>query len=234
MKFLIDSEIFKKFPGLNIGLVLCKGIDNHGSVEEVTHSVEAETHRIRENFNPETLSQQPKIDSWRKAYAAFGGEPKKNRSSVENLYKMVLNGVELRSINKLVDSYNYISLKYMLPLGGEDFDKMQGDVILTFASDNEPPVMLLGDKESHSPRKGEVIYKDEISAICRRWNWREADRTKLTEDTTKCILVVEGLPPVSRGEIEKATLELKEMIQTHCGGNLNHFILNSELSQVEL
>lgn len=234
MKFTIDSKIFETFPGLSLGLVVCKNIDNSGTAEEVASAIQAEAQRIGENFNAETFFQQPKIDCWRKAYAAFGGEPKKNRSSVENLYKMVLNGVELRSISKVVDIYNYISLKHMLPLGGEDLDKMQGDLVLGFASNNEPAVLLLGEKEPRAPRQGEVIYKDGISAICRRWNWREADRTKLTEETKNCILVVEGLPPVSGSEVETATVELKEMVQKHCGGNLNHFILNSELSDVEL
>ena len=48
--------------------------------------------------------------------------------------------------------------KRTTPVGGEDLDKVKGDVILTFAGANEPPVVLLGDKESRPPHEGEIIY----------------------------------------------------------------------------
>ena len=122
----------------------------------------------------------------------------------------------------------------MLPVGGEDMDKMKGDVVLTFAGSNETPVLLLGDKEPRVPHSGEVIYKDTISTICRRWNWREADRTKLTEETKNSILVIEGLPPVAKEEIENATNELKELIQKFCGGNVVCTVLNEDKNEVNL
>ena len=234
MKFRIDNQIFKKFSGLNIGVIVVKGVNNSGVLAEVQENIRKEEERIRENYNTETLSQNPKIDIWRKAYSAFGAKPKENKSSVENLYRLVLNGINLRHINNLVDIYNLISLKHMLPVGGEDTDKIQRDVLLTFASENEPPVLLLGDKEPRPPHLGEVIYKDDISTICRRWNWREADRTKFTEETRNCILVIEGLSPVTREEIEAATNELKEMVEKYCGGTLVYSVLDRNKSEIEI
>lgn len=37
------------------------------------------------------------------------------------------------------------------------------------------------------------MYKDDAGVLCRRWNWREADRTKLEKTTTRAILVCEDL-----------------------------------------
>ncbi|MBI2658552.1 hypothetical protein HYX05_00420 [Candidatus Woesearchaeota archaeon] len=226
--------MFEKFGGLNIGVVIAKGISNTEISNEVQDEIREQEKEIRAKYNTETLSQNPKIDIWRKAYSAFGAKPKEHKSSVENLYRLVLQGVNLRHINKLVDIYNLISLKHMLPVGGEDIDKMRGDVILTFAGTNEVPVLLLGDKEPRPPHAGEVIYKDAISTICRRWNWREADRTKLTGETKNCVLVIEGLPPVTREEIENATKELKELIQEFCSGNVVYSILDKIKNQVDL
>ena len=226
MKFKIESKIFEKFEGLNIGVVIAKGIDNTGLFEEIQNKIREQEKEIRTKYNTETLSQNPKIDVWRKAYSAFGAKPKEHKSSVENLYRLVLNENNIRHINNLVDIYNLISLKHMLPVGGEDIGKMKGDIILTFSEANEAPVLLLGDKEPRPPHLGEVIYKDEISTICRRWNWREADRTKLTEETKNCVLVIEGLPPVTKEEIENTTIELKELIQRFCGGDVNYYVLD--------
>jgi len=119
-----------------------------------------------------------------------------------------------------------VSLRYMVPVGGEDIDKTHGSIRLTFAESQEPAVLLLGDKEPRPPHAGEVIYRDDVSVICRRWNWRETDRTKLSEETRNCVLVIEGLPPVSREEIERATEELKEIVKTCCGGDISSALLD--------
>lgn len=233
MKFKISSKIFEKFPELSVGVLVCKGINNQGVPEEVIRFIKGREKEIRTQFDSETLSQNPKISAWKEAYRAFGAKPKENKSSVESLYRRALKGEELRHINRIVDIYNYISLKYMVPVGGEDLDKIQGDVHLTIAEKDEASVLLLGDKEPRPPHEGEVIYKDEISAICRRFNWREADRTKFIEETKNAVLVVEGLPPVTKEEIEKILEEMKELLESFCGGEIHHFILNESNSEIE-
>ncbi len=234
MKLKIDQKIFEKFSELNVGVVIAKGINAAGTAEEIIAQIRKTKREIKEKYDAETLSSTPKIAVWIKAYSAFGAKPKENKSSVENLYRMVLSGNSIRQINKLVDIYNLISLKHMLPAGGEDLDKMTGDIVLTFAEKNEPAVMLLGDKDARPPHEGEVIYKDNISAICRRWNWREADRTKLTEETKNCILVVEGLPPAIKEEVERSTKELKELIEKHCGGTIIYQVLNKNNPEITI
>lgn len=234
MKVKIDHKIFEKFEEVNIGIVIIKDINNFGILKEVENKIREQEREIRAKYNTETLPQDPKIDTWRKAYTSFGAKPKEHKSSVENLYRLVLRGDNLRHINNLVDIYNLISLKYMLPVGGEDLDKIQGDILLTFAGSSEIPVLLLGDKEPRAPNEGEVIYKDDNSAICRRWNWREAERTKLTEETKNCILVIEGLLPVTKEEIENATKELQHLLQKYCGGNITYGILDKNRHEAEL
>ena len=137
----------------------------------------------------------------------------------------VLKCEERRSINALVDIYNIISLRHMLPLGGEDLDKVSGNVTLCLAEANEAPVTLLGDKEARPPHAGEVIYKDNVSAICRRFNWHEADRAKLEKETKNALLVIEGLPPATKADVAKATEELKALVEKYCGGSVSTFLL---------
>jgi len=234
MKFKVDPKIFEKYPEAVIGVVVVKAADNTGEISpEVIKSLRAEESRIKSSFQSETFSQEPRIDCWRKAYASFGVKPKDAKSSVEALYKMVLRGVELRKINKLVDLYNYICLKYMFPVGGEDIDKIVGDLQLTFASADEKPVKLLGDAGPEPPKEGEVFYRDDEGAICRCWNWREAERTMLTEKTTNAILVVEGLGS-AKNEIIQATKELPELVINVCGGSVSTSILDCNNTEIEL
>jgi len=229
MNFTINPKIFTKYPGLQIGVVIAKNLTNDcAMITEIQKQLRQQEKRIRETLLTETLSQQPKIKIWRHAYSAFGAKPKDNLSSVENLYRTVLRDNSIRHINNLVDIYNLISLKHLMPVGGEDLDKIKGDINLTFAGADESPVLLLGDKEPRPPHEGEVIYKDDLSAICRRWNWREADRTKLTPQTKNCILVIEALPLVAFDEIKTATEELNNLVAKYCSGILATYLLKSD------
>ena len=79
---------------------------------------------------------------------------------------------------------------------------------------------LLGEPEARPPKPGEVIYRDRAGAICRRWNWKEADRTKLTEATRNAVLVVEGMPPVTRDELAAALEELAKRVRERCGATV--------------
>ncbi len=233
MKFRIDERIFDKYPDLVVGVVVALGINNGGTSEEIIQLIRSEEEKIRGSFDLNTLSDNPKIAAWRRAYSSFGAKPKKYRSSMENLYRMVLQGRNIRHINKLVDIYNYISLKYMVPVGGDDIDKVEGDIVLTFARGDERFVEL-NSREVKNPRPGEVIYRDNRDVLCRRWNWRESDKTKMTEETRNACLAVEGLPPVTKREIEVAVGELAELIKRFCGGRVEVFILDRNKPEAEI
>lgn len=233
MKLKIDKEIFQKFPDVVIGVVVAKGVNNQGESNEVINSIREKAGEIRENFNSETLSQNPRVDSWRKAYSSFGAKPKNYKCSVENLYRMILQGIELRHINKIVDIYNYISIKHLVPAGGDDIDKVDGDIILRFARGDEP-FRELNSEEVKNPKQGEVVYSDDKEILCRRWNWRECDKSKMTEKTRNVAIVLEGLPPVREEEIEKIIEELESLVKQHCGGEIQTFILDINNSEVEI
>jgi len=217
MKFIIDAEIFERFLGLKVGIVQGKNIDNHGESDEIMSLIREREKEIRREFDSETLSQHPKIQAWRKAYSSFGVKPKKYKSSVESLYRMVLRGVDLRSINKIVDIYNYISLKHTVPVGGDDTAKVDGDIRLKFARGDEP-FTPLNSIETESAKKGEVVYADSKEVLCRRWNWRECEKTKMMEDTKDVLLVVEGLSPVNKEEVQRIVEELSTLIREYCHG----------------
>jgi lysyl-tRNA synthetase class 2 len=224
MKFKIDPSVFETFPGLNVGILRANGVDNHGECPDLVEEIKSIQEEIRDNFDLGTLADCPKIQNWRKAYALFGAKPKKHLSSVESLYRMTLEGRNMRPINKLVDIYNCISMMHMVPVGGDDLSRVEGDILLRFANGDEP-FSPLGSDEPQTARKGEVIYADNKEVLCRRWNWRESNKTKMTEDTHEVLLVAEGLPPVTAEEIEHAVSDLSRMIQQYCGGKTRSYVL---------
>jgi DNA/RNA-binding domain of Phe-tRNA-synthetase-like protein len=216
----VTDEIFERYPEVVLGVITVHGIDNSGDGDPLLGPLRREEERIRERLAGIQISEHPHIAPWREAYRKFGAKPKDHPSSIENLARRVLKGQSVPQINPLVDLYNTISLRYLVPVGGEDLDRIQGDVLLTVATDHEAPVHLLGEPEARPPKPGEVIYRDDLGTLCRRWNWKEAERTKLTAATRHAFLVIEGLPPVGHDLVAQATEELAASIREHCGGDV--------------
>jgi DNA/RNA-binding domain of Phe-tRNA-synthetase-like protein len=232
-KFRVDESIFNVFPDVVLGIIIARNINNSGERSEIMSALRQEQTKTVERFAGVSVNEHPQIVPWREAYRKFGAKPKDYPSSVENLIKRVSKGYSLPHINLLVDIYNTISLRHIVPVGGEDLDKIEGDIQLVFASDHERPIRLLGEPEDRAPKPGEVIYKDNAGAICRRWNWKEADRTKFTEVTKNAVIVIEGLPPVFRNQMENILQELAALITEYCGGNVSTTIIDKDHPEYE-
>ncbi len=227
MKLTVNPQLFTAFDNPRIAVTVVKGTDNRADIAAFESEIGELITSLREEYGNKTISQLPKIAAWREAYRTFGVKAKDYPSSIESLYKRIMRGQPNR-ISPLVDIYNYISLKYMLPAGGEDTDKMQGDLQLTYATADEKPVTVLGKNEVQAPAEGEVIYKDDAGTICRRWNWREVVRTILTDDTKNCMLILEALNPVTDGELLIAQKELGDLVEKYCGGSVKHFMIDKK------
>ena len=234
MNLRIEPEIFEQYPDIILGVAVIRGINNRGNSSEIASLLREAEGSALGNLGSTPVVEHPLVVPWREAYRKFGAKPKECPSSIENLVRRISKGEEVRHINKLVDIYNIVSLKYFVPVGGEDVDKIEGDVLLTIAKEDEEPVILLGEKEARPPYPKEVIYRDDKGAICRRWNWKEVDRTKLTEATKNSCIVIEGLPPVDRGKIERAVDDLSGLIKKYCGGDVTTTVLDKRNPQVKL
>ena len=233
MKFVIEQDVLNAFPEVRIGVLVLEDVDNR-SQQGFAAELRSACERARSQLDGANVAEHPRIHCWREAYRTFGAKPKKYSSSIENLVRRTLKGESLRSINPLVDLYNIVSLKHLLPVGGEDLDRIEGDIRLTRAGDDEPAILLLGEKEARAPKASEVIYTDERGAICRRWNWKEAERTKLTADTKRAVLVLEALPPATLKELEGAMAELEKLVRAHTRASAAMHVLDKNSSEFEL
>lgn len=224
-KFVLEEDFLKIFPDSKIGILVCEGIDNHIKDKEKygDYLQSACKEAMRYVQNPE-FTENPVIRTWRDAFYKFKTK-KGARCSIEAMLKRVSKGGEIGCINPLVDIYNGISLKYGLPVGGEDIDKFVGDNRLTVADGSEEFITYGSDK-SEPPYEGEVIYKDEAGAICRCFNWRESVRTMLTEDTVNAFMCIETVAGERQEELNKALEELKAMIEKELGGKVSKYILD--------
>ncbi|MEV0756942.1 phenylalanine--tRNA ligase beta subunit-related protein [Streptosporangium sp. NPDC050280] len=157
----------------------------------------------------------PRIESWREAYRGFGAKPQRTRPSVDALVRRM----PPPEINRVVDAYNAISIRHGLPIGGEDLARYEGTARLVRASGDEPfEVAEKGEPAIDHPEAGEVVWRDDRGVTCRRWNWRQCVRTRITEETTDALFLLERLAPLSAEELRAAGDELAGLLEDVTAG----------------
>ena len=222
-RFVTEESFWELFPDARIGVVVAHGMRPTAAVPE--EDARALARRLAEanaaadaHLTSNTISQNEAVAVWRDAYQRFKTK-KGARCSVENLLKRVLKGNPVGSITPSVDAYNAVSLAYALPVGGEDIDAMAGDIRLgvTEGGDAFRP---LGEDEDAPTLAGELCYRDDAGAICRCWNWRDGERTALTDETAKAFLIIESVDPARAADLEAAVDELAGLVEGHLGATI--------------
>lgn len=218
-KFIAEESFWELFPDARLGVLRVSRLNNAPQENAAIAQALADAHETARSHVPnDTWTENDVVSRWRAAFQKFKTK-KGARASIEALLKRVSNGNTIGSINPLVDVYNTISLEYGVPVGGEDLAAVQGDVRLTIADGGEAfrPLGADGDEPA---LPGELVYKDDAGAICRCWNWREAERTMLTESTTDAVMVLEAVDASTDDTFWQATEALAKAIRTHLGAEV--------------
>lgn len=134
----------------------------------------------------------PHIAGWMAAYAAFGAKPKRTSPSVLALIKRAGGG--LPRIDPVTDLYNAVSVRHVLPVGGENLAAYVSAPRLEVAAGGEPfDTMESGAPVMDVALPGEVVWQDDAGVTCRRWNWRQCVRTRIGPETTTALFLLEAL-----------------------------------------
>jgi DNA/RNA-binding domain of Phe-tRNA-synthetase-like protein len=198
----VSDAVREAFPDYRAGVVVGDGLVNGPSGP------------LSVSFAP---LDHPHLVAWREAFRGFGAKPKRYQCSAEALIRRV-DG--LPSINRLVDLYNAVSVTHAVPVGGEDIDRVVGTVRLRFAGDHE--LFDGGDP----PKPGEVVWADAAGVTCRRWNWRQGVRTRLTESTTRAYFLFDALPELDDASLAAAMDDLSARLADSCPGvSLSSFVV---------
>jgi DNA/RNA-binding domain of Phe-tRNA-synthetase-like protein len=200
--FRVASEVFAAFPGLRLAVAVTEGIDN----ERARPTVEAEwaaawRAAAAEGAPYGNAQSHPRIRPWRERFAALGVSGKQFPSSVEALLRRAMKGGEPFRINSLVDWYNTLSLRHLVPAGGFDLAVVSGplELRLTRAGDT---FTALDAETSEAVPPGEVAYADGSTILTRHFVWRQSRAGLIAPATRDVFLVSEIL-----GEVGKQVAE---------------------------
>ena len=197
MALRIHPEIFGLFPGLQLAVVRTDTIDNHRERPGIGPFLEEAWREAGEAVaafgNPQS---HPRIEPWRTRLRAAGASPREFPSSVEALARRAGRGGDPFRINPLVDFYNAVSLRHLVPAGGFDLAAVGSDVDLRVTRGGERFAKLGTDGEE-PVGAGEVAYLCGEEVLTRHFVWRQSRIAAITPDTGMVMLMAEVL-----GEIE--------------------------------
>ncbi|MBS3921431.1 MAG: hypothetical protein KG012_21365 [Deltaproteobacteria bacterium] len=232
MYFSIQKELFDLLPDLTIGMVVATGLDNTHSSSEIDQRLQEAIEALKKNFVGDKAQDHPRIKPWRTAFTRLGISGSKFPSSVESMARRILKGDPFPKINPLVDLYNSISLRYLVPMGGHDLDTLQGNIYLRFAEGWEPFTPMGGGERVAVP-KGELVYRDDQEVLTRNWVWRQCEKDKADEKTRNIFIPIDVLGEVGSGLAGEIVRDLSEGVPKFLGGTLFSAILNRENPSVE-
>jgi DNA/RNA-binding domain of Phe-tRNA-synthetase-like protein len=230
--YRIDPEIFTRFPGYCRGVVVLDGLHNGPSPAELLADLRQAEEDLRRSLVVEDIPLNPRLQSWRQAFTAFGAKPNKYRPSIEALVRRALKE-QIPSINALVDAGNLLSLRHLVPVGAHSLDVVQGDLVLGFARGSEVFHGFDADEVEH-PEPGEVVYLEGELVLTRRWTWRQAQHTLILPETRSIEFNVDVLPPVDETEAQDICQQVLELVTRCCGGQGWHTVLSQGQPQVEI
>jgi DNA/RNA-binding domain of Phe-tRNA-synthetase-like protein len=207
----VADEVRALRPDYAVLLITADGLQpgpSDQASEAVLAAAEQRAARHLAGGRPEDL---PQVAQWREAFRGFGAKPQRTRPSVEALLRRLDTG--LPRIDRITDVYNAVSIASLLPVGGEDLAQYAGLARLVRAGGNEDfDTFADGQPVVEHPEPGEVIWRDDRGVTCRRWNWRQCARTRITAATTTGVFILDGLSALGTGGLQAAAAELTESL----------------------
>ena len=135
----------------------------------------------------------------------------------------------MSALDPIVDLYNAVSLRYAVPVGGENIAAYQGVPRLVVAKGNEPfDTVKEGETTIEYPSQDEVIWCDDSGVTCRRWNWRQGIRTRLSVDAQQMWFILESLPQMPVEKLHEAGRMLTDGLEKMMPGLWFEIALISE------
>ncbi len=228
---LVDPEIWRLFPGLRIAVVRASGIDNRAERPPVA-AAWREAWSAAGAIEVANAQSHPRVAPWREALRAAGAPPKKYPAAIESLLRRALKGGEPFAINPLVDFYNAVSLRWIVPAGGFDLGDVEGGTLGVNAVELRPTRagdrfhQLGGEGEEEVP-PGEVAYADGPDVLTRHFVWRQSEKAAIRPESRDVLLMSEILAEVDpEGRLCATVLDdLARGVELHFGVSAERWIV---------
>ena len=214
---MIDKPVRERFPDLDVVVRCIRGVEVKPYDEELERLKQEVCNQVRGKYTLEDLKDTPTIRAYRDFFWRIGVDPTKNRPASEALIRRILAGKPLPTINTLVDAYNLASILSEVALAAFDEDKIQGKEVIMRTAKKGETFLGIGMKEPTTLQGGEIVLEDSNNLIA-IYPYRDAERSKVTEQTHNVALLACGVPRISKDKLLQAAHLAVKYVTRFCGG----------------
>jgi DNA/RNA-binding domain of Phe-tRNA-synthetase-like protein len=116
MEFFVESEVFARLPGMRLAVVVARELDNRArrpAVDDAWATTWAAAAGEASRYG--NAQSHPRVLAWRQRLQAAGVSMRHFPTSIEALLRRAMKGGSPFRINPLVDFYNAVSLRRVVP-----------------------------------------------------------------------------------------------------------------------
>ncbi|HCU91075.1 MAG TPA: hypothetical protein DGR97_14080 [Gammaproteobacteria bacterium] len=215
LELAVDDELVD--AGIVVGFLLIGGVKNQIRKKKGFESFRGALIRdLVENNTLADLAAHRYLRGYRELHDRFDVGDRSLVPSPESLYGVLFKHGDLRTINPIVDVYNYVALKHRLSCGAHDIDRLNGRIALIKTTGYES-FKPLGKGTVCTVPAREYAYVDGSNRVICRLECRQAEHSAVMDTTTKVAVIVQGNASTPVPAIEDAITEIKSLLQRCIG-----------------
>lgn len=216
MKIIFDESIRMKAPEFMAGYSIIENVKVEKSQKPLKKEIMTIINSVRKKYETrkQMYSSLP-ITAVRDLFKKNGRDPSKYAPSAEALLKRIIDGKDLYRINNVVECNNIGSMKYELPMGVYDLDKIKGDVIFKVGSEKDfMKTMAKGEMKMNNlllTRDDEKLFGSPVS---------DSLHARITETTRNVLLLVYSTKRVGEKYLLEAIKYTANNMSKHASGKI--------------
>ena len=227
MELIVRPEIWERFPAMTIVVALASGIDNSVERPAVAGLWREAWVGAASASDYGNAQAHPNVRPWREHFRALGVSQKTSPSSIEALLRRAMKGGEPFTINPLVDFYNAVSLRHVVPVGAFDLNDLGDTIELRLTREGDTFHAL--DSDAAIPvTPNEVAYTDGTAVLTRHFMWRQSRAGLIAPDTREALLVSEIAGDVGRDVAHAVLADLVTGCSTGFRADVRSVILDAD------
>lgn len=226
-KFIVEPRVFESLPEYCVGTVAARGIDNRAARERIAALLDGNTSLFSAQFKEANIRELRNIAAFRSAFTSLGMNPNKFMCSIEALMKRVQKNAALPHINPIVDLGNAFSVRYLLPMGAHDIEKLCGDLEVRYSVEGDS-FLPMGEAEAEPMPAGELVYVSGHTVKTRRWIWRQSEDGKIGEETSFAFFPIDGFRDVCLDDVLAARDGLAAFLREEFGCEVRTGLVDRE------
>ena len=209
--------------GVNVIFLSISNIDDSFFTNSLKNEIEHYYKTFTDSCSFEEIANESSIKGYQLLHEKVGAADKSLVASPESLMKILFKHKTLRSINPIVDAYNYIAIKNRVSIGAHDMEQIEGNVDLRL-SEGDECFIPLGKNKPQPINAGEYCYIDDANEVICRLDCRQCDKTKTSANTKSCLFIIQGNEFIPSTLLNSTADELLDIFNLGISNTVQHSI----------